>query len=269
MASLTTTNQCADGDPCATEPLTPEMCKLLEQFKNGGNFTDWQWVRDYHVKPSTLKLFSRLRGTSTLKEFLVYGEIDACKEKLVELIVEMSQRSKWDDTYVEHQIVKPAVNGTDVLFSVSKYPFPLAKRTYVVKRTIYGSVDDIIVLLSKVIPYNYNSKYKWSTKVDEFESILMVRNTKEGQEACEMLATYYENPRVILPNMYLNSIIENLVPRILEKMIIACKKYGSDKSTDYCRGLYCVPLPDTETAESDNITSKEETNDMPMPTDGA
>ncbi|GFE54672.1 star-related lipid transfer mitochondrial protein [Babesia ovis] len=228
-------------DPCATEPFAPEYASLLKEFMNGGTFSQWQWVRDYKIDPNTLKLYSRHRGTSTLKEFLVYGEIDACKEKLIELIVQMTQRSKWDDTYVEHHIVHPAKNGSDVIFSVSKYPFPLSKRTYIIKRTLYGSMDDVVVLVSKVIPYEHSSRFKWSTKVEDFESILMLRN-HEGREACDMLATYYENPKVILPNMYLNSIIETLVPRILEKMVIACKKYGSDQSPIYCNSLYCVPI---------------------------
>ncbi|EDO06316.1 START domain family protein [Babesia bovis T2Bo] len=234
-----------NGDPLEVEPFPPDLVDLVQQFKSGGNFTAWKWVRDYKLHPNTLKLYSKPHVDSTLKNFLVHGEVDVTKEKMIELIVQMTQRSKWDETYVEHQILHKSTKGTDIMFSVSKYPFPLAKRTYVIKRSLYGSMDDVVVLVSKVIPYEYTTKYKWSTKVDDFESILMVRNHKPGEEACEMLATYFENPKVILPNMYLNQIIETLVPRILEKLVIASKKFGTDQSPIYCRGLYLTPLDST------------------------
>ncbi|GIX64427.1 phosphatidylcholine transfer protein, putative [Babesia caballi] len=245
METSTTTSQSTMEDPCASEPLSPELTDLLCRFLQNGDFSNWDYVRDYTADNNQLKLYSKFRGTSTLKEFMVYGSVDVCKEKLLELVMHMSRRTDWDDTYVEHSVIVPMKNGSDVVFSVSKYPFPLAKRTYVIKRTVYGAADDVIVLATKVIPYDHPVSYRWSMMVEDFESVLMVYNHKDNPNMCTMLATYYENPKVILPNMYLNMIIETLVPRILQKMVVACKKYGSDHSFEYCRSLEYVPLPAT------------------------
>ncbi|GBE61561.1 lipid-binding transfer protein [Babesia ovata] len=235
-------NNNAPSDPCSTEPLSPELSYLVGCLKNGIPFEGWNYVRDFEANNNTLHISSRCRGSGTLKEFLVHGDIDVSKEKLVELILTMNQRSEWDETYVEHKIIRPSENATDIVYTVSKYPFPLSKRVYTIKRSLYGSMDDVVVLATKVIPYDYPLSSRWITRVDDFESNLIVSDIKDKPDHCRMIATLYEDPRVILPNMYLNLIIESLVPRILNKMFAAAKQYGSDKSTEFCRQLFCVPL---------------------------
>ncbi|CDR95224.1 hypothetical protein, conserved [Babesia bigemina] len=230
------------NDLTATEPLSPELSSIVRCYKNGIPFEGWNYVRDYHFDNMTMHLYSRCRGSSTLKEFLVHGDIDVCKEKLIELILMMKQRSEWDETYVEHKVLRPLENGTDVVFTVSKYPFPLAKRLYTIKRSLYGSMDDVVVLATKVIPYDCPNTIRWSTRVDDFDSNLIVGDIKGKPDHCHMIATLYEDPKVILPNMYLNIIIETLVPRILRKMIAACKQYCNDDSKELCRQLVCIPL---------------------------
>ncbi|KAK1442770.1 hypothetical protein BgAZ_302880 [Babesia gibsoni] len=237
--------QAQDGnETCKPLELPVEVLEILGEFEHGKEYNGWKWVRDYKIGDKQLKLMSRLRQDREFKEFLVHGEIDVCKEKLIELVMHMSRRKHWDDTYVEHELIATDNKGTDIIYSASKYPFPLAKRLYVVARTVYGSMDNTVVIYSKVIPYSYPKRYKWSTQVEDFESALIVRNKEGDEELCEILVTYFENPKVILPATYLNLIIETLVPKILEKMIIACKSHSIPTYQDYCKNLACLPLPD-------------------------
>ncbi|KAK1938636.1 putative Phosphatidylcholine transfer protein [Babesia divergens] len=229
---------------CRPEIIPPDVLETLRKFERGETFDSWSPVRDYDVGQDVLKLFSKNRNGTDLKEFLVHGKVNVCKEKVIELIMHMSHRERWDDTYIEHEEISSDGFGGDLIFSASKYPFPLAKRTYIIKRSVHGSMDNTVLIYSKVIPYDYPKKYKWSTQVDDFESVLMIRNCADKEGYSEMLVTYYEDPKVMLPNTYLNLIIETLVPKVLNKMIIACKQYGSPTYMEYCRGMVCIPFPE-------------------------
>lgn len=242
MAGDDSLDSFSSAESCQPEAIPPEMRELIEKFEKGEEYANWSWVRDYNIGENTLKLLSKTRCGTNLKEFLVYGELDVCKEKLLDLVMHMSRRVYWDDTYIEHEEVATNDLGTDIIFSVSKYPFPLAKRTYTITRNVYGSMDDIVVIFSKTIPYEMPKKYRWSTQVEDFDSLLIIRNKEGEKEYCDILVTYYENPKVILPATYLNIIIETLVPKVLEKMVIACKAHVSPRYDEYCKNMPLLPL---------------------------
>ncbi|AFZ81082.1 lipid-binding/transfer protein, putative [Theileria equi strain WA] len=214
---------------------------LIWRFERDLTFADYTLVRDYDFGTSNLKLFSKPRSDTTLKEFLVQGIVDVSKENLLALLTNLKNRPLWDSTYVEHEdITYIEETCTDVTFSVSKYPFPLTKRTYMVTRTLYNTENGTVALLSLATDkYKTDKKYRWSTHVDDFESLLILKDCKddENQARTSMVATYFENPKAMVPNAYVNLITGQVVPGILAKMVIASQKLDHKESVGYCGKL--------------------------------
>ncbi|XP_952894.1 lipid-binding/transfer protein, putative [Theileria annulata] len=234
------------------EYLNKFLESIVRRFYEHKPFEEYSKVRDYNFGNSKLELLSKYRGNSNLKEFIVNGEIDVPMENLLALVMEIGNRTIWDDTYLEHEMISfDEATKTDFIYSVSKYPFPLTKRTYVVTRTCYNYGEDCLVILSAATTkFPHPKKLKWATQVDEFESLLVVKNFEpelvDGVKKITrsyMLATYFENPKVLLPNSYLNLIIGQLVPGILSKMVIASKKLNYQDSVDYVKTMKLVPIP--------------------------
>ncbi|KAK2198197.1 bifunctional START domain/START-like domain superfamily [Babesia duncani] len=227
--------------------ISENMKSLFWSLQNREKFSSFTKVKDYKIGDFDMTLYSRERnGCAGLKEFMVEGTVDVKLENLLELVMHVERRTEWDDTYVEHEFLNDGVDNSDVIFSVSRFPFPMAKRTYVIRRTIYRNDDDSVVVYTKVIPYNVPKKYRWSIQVDDFESMLILKQTSD--DACYMCCTYYENPKVVLPNTYLNMIIEGLVPRTLEKMLIACKKNDMEQCKEFCKNLQFIPMKQIDAA---------------------
>ncbi|EAN31574.1 hypothetical protein TpMuguga_04g00222 [Theileria parva strain Muguga] len=234
------------------EYLNKFLESIVVRFYENKPFEEYSKVRDYNFGKSKLELLSKYRPNSNLKEFIVNGQIEVPMENLLTLVMEIKNRTIWDDTYLEHEMLSfDEKTKTDFIYSVSKYPFPLTKRTYVVTRTCYNYGDDCLVILSAATnKFPHPKKLRWATQVDEFESLLVVKNCEpelvDGVKRVTrsyMLATYFENPKVLLPNSYLNLIIGQLVPGILSKMVIASKKLNYQDSVDYVKTMKLVPIP--------------------------
>ncbi|BAM42311.1 lipid-binding/transfer protein [Theileria orientalis strain Shintoku] len=235
------------------EYLNEFLVSIVHRFYEHKTFDEYTKVRDYNFGKTKLELLNKFRDTSSnLKEFIVNGVIDVPMENLLALVMELSNRTMWDDTYLEHTMLSyDEPTKTDFIHSVSKYPFPLTKRTYTITRTCYSYGEDCLVILSSTTDkMQAPKKFKWATQVDQFESMLVVRNCEpelvNGEKKVTksyMLATYFENPKVLLPNSYLNFIIGQLVPGILSKMVIASKKFNYEESVKYVKTMNLVPMP--------------------------
>ncbi|UKJ89524.1 lipid-binding/transfer protein [Theileria orientalis] len=235
------------------EYLNEVLVSIVHRFYQHKTFDEYTKVRDYNFGKSKLELMNKFRDTSSnLKEFIVNGVIDVPMENLLALVMELSNRTMWDDTYLEHTMLSyDEPTKTDFIHSVSKYPFPLTKRTYMITRTCYSYGEDCLVILSATTDkMQAPKKFKWATQVDQFESMLVVKNCEpelvDGVKKVTksyMLATYFENPKVLLPNSYLNFIIGQLVPGILSKMVIASKKFNYEESVKYVKSMNLVPMP--------------------------
>ncbi|UKK02522.2 lipid-binding/transfer protein [Theileria orientalis] len=235
------------------EYLNEFLVSIVHRFYKHKTFDEYTKVRDYNFGKSKLELMNKFRDTSSnLKEFIVNGVIDVPMENLLALVMELSNRTMWDDTYLEHSMLSyDEPTKTDFIYSVSKYPFPLTKRTYMITRTCYSYGEDCLVILSATTDkLQAPKKFKWATQVDQFESMLVVKNCEpelvDGVKKVTksyMLATYFENPKVLLPNSYLNFIIGQLVPGILSKMVIASKKFDYEESVKYVKTMNLVPMP--------------------------
>lgn len=233
------------GDDTPDETLDGYLTRcnedLIWRFERDIAFTGYTLMRDYDFGTSHLKLFSKPRKNTTLKDFLVKGIVDVPKENLLALLTNLSNRTLWDSTYVEHEeITYLEEECTNVTFSVSKYPFPLTRRTYMVTRTLYNTEGGTLALLAlSTDKYKTDKKYRWSTHVDEFESLLILKDCKddENQARTYMVATYFEDPKAIIPNAYVNLIAGQVVPAILAKMVIASQKFDYNESVEYCAKL--------------------------------
>lgn len=198
--------------------------ELVEHASNGTIPESYKKISDFDVMSSKITLYYRNKidakgNNRNLNEYFIKGTLNVPRDDFLFLVMDESMRAAWDTTLLSSRtLVKEP--EYDLGFYVSKYPFPLLRRTYLTARTFFTK-NDIGVIFSRAIEGAVPFKISWSTRVTDYISSVSIRPLSDNTS--EMYFYHYEDPKTFLPDAMLNRVIVTIIPTIISKLLNACR----------------------------------------------
>mmetsp|Transcript_50589 Transcript_50589/g.99086 ORF Transcript_50589/g.99086 Transcript_50589/m.99086 type:complete len:472 (+) Transcript_50589:63-1478(+) len=249
-----------EGEHAATSSQKEEKEKKRKAFIKDAEFdnlaklasfeNDGTWKEIYRVRRSDTDHLQILRrkveGHETVFEYMTRGVAPFHMDKFWGGVVDLEYHKQWDtfcqrlDVVHEDWIDKQNSDLESIIFWKVKFPLYMPSRDYLYYRRIktvmnaegkpvkmaVARVSNTFPTIKK-LPEEFSKPPKGSVRVDLYTSHSLLRENPDDPtgQSCSFVMKCVDDPKVALPKMILNWLVENGLPKFMVNFYKACVNY--------------------------------------------
>lgn len=187
----------------------------------------WQLIIDRQH----LKVWRKPLESDYLYEYKVYGKFyDISARSFLRVNMDLDYRKIWDKLVIRLQLLeRDEVTGSEVVYWVSHFPFPMQSRDYVyVRRCKVDHRSKTMYLVSKSLDHPGVPQNKNHVRVTSYESSLVIKPHRSFEEnGFDYIMTYHDDPKAPIPTAAVKWMTAEGFPKYIETMHEATRHLDS------------------------------------------